>query len=787
MDVVGIGTSNNRVIGNHVGLDINGVADLGNTLVGVAVGQGATANIIGEPGGGNVISGNDQYGVRIVDPDTNNNLVQSNHIGLDITGSLARGNTSDGVRLEASGAATGNVVGGAAAGIRNVISGNGGSGIQVRDFVTGTLIAGNVIGLNSAGTAGLGNGQHGVHIAAGSAGNTIGGPSANERNVLSGNGGQGVRIDGLNTNNNLVAGNRIGTNTAGTAGIGNAAGGIAITNQAANNTIGGPSGGNRIAFNTTDGVNVATGAGTGNAILGNAIHGNTALGIDLSNDGVTSNDANDIDTGPNDLLNFPLITSAFASGGVLTVNFRLDVPAGSYRIEMFKNPSGADPSTFGEGEVFASTANVINHPGGDLFYNQSFAGIANDVITATTTACTDGTTCAAFGSTSEFSKAMLAVTTAVELMSFTALGRDGAVDLSWTTGSELANLGFHLYRSGSASGPYHRITPSLIPGLGSSPLGRSIQLPRRGPDQRHSLLLQARGRRHLGRDRAATVPSPPFPRVARPATTPPGGPPIRSGWPTAILPRSPFGCSSGMPSHALLELRTGGFYATPNDDGSVDLSIPSFEDNARPGQPKVPTRRVWISAVVGRRAQITSVQAEDAVSFEDLRPAPAAAPVVEALQDGMVRPGRSRRPEDASFRRGPFPRVAARVRGTAFQGETKKAELDLAPLRFVPATGRLVLSRRLLVRVDFVGSEAGETSLGGARGRRPPLPGVRSSTSPLVQLVVGDKGLYRVAFEAVSPGAARPFASSLSLSRKGEPVAFFVDRRPSVRGLPSIS
>ena len=144
VDVVGIGTSNNRVVGNIVGLDINGVADLGNTLVGVAVGQGATANIIGEPGGGNVISGNDQFGVRIVDPGTNSNLVQSNHIGVDVTGSLARGNGSDGVRLEASGAATGNVIGGTAAGVRNVISGNGGSGIQVRDFVTGTLIAGNM-------------------------------------------------------------------------------------------------------------------------------------------------------------------------------------------------------------------------------------------------------------------------------------------------------------------------------------------------------------------------------------------------------------------------------------------------------------------------------------------------------------------------------------------------------------------------------------------------------------------------------------------------------------------
>ncbi len=61
--------------------------------------------------------------------------------------------------------------------------------------------------------------------------------------------------------------------------------------------------------------------------------------------------------------------------------------------------------------------------------------------------------------------------TAVELVSFTAVGLDGAVELSWETGSELDNLGFHLYRSLSEEGPYERITASLIPGLGSSPAG----------------------------------------------------------------------------------------------------------------------------------------------------------------------------------------------------------------------------------------------------------------------------------------------------------------------------
>ena len=63
------------------------------------------------------------------------------------------------------------------------------------------------------------------------------------------------------------------------------------------------------------------------------------------------------------------------------------------------------------------------------------------------------------------------VPTAVELVSFEAYARDGAIELRWETGSELDNLGFHLYRSTAASGPYERITGTVIPGLGSSPAG----------------------------------------------------------------------------------------------------------------------------------------------------------------------------------------------------------------------------------------------------------------------------------------------------------------------------
>src|SRR5262249_44731956 len=65
--------------------------------------------------------------------------------------------------------------------------------------------------------------------------------------------------------------------------------------------------------------------------------------------------------------------------------------------------------------------------------------------------------------------------TAVELQSFSASGAAGAVDLAWTTASELDNLGFNVYRAASADGPYERLTPALVPGLGSSPVGKAYR------------------------------------------------------------------------------------------------------------------------------------------------------------------------------------------------------------------------------------------------------------------------------------------------------------------------
>jgi hypothetical protein len=96
---------------------------------------------------------------------------------------------------------------------------------------------------------------------------------------------------------------------------------------------------------------------------------------------VTPNDALDADTGPNNRLNFPVIGGVSVVGTSLLVTFSLDVPAGSYRVEFFRNPSGVDVPN-GEGEVFAGFQNVTHGGGGSRSFSASITGVSG-VDTAT--------------------------------------------------------------------------------------------------------------------------------------------------------------------------------------------------------------------------------------------------------------------------------------------------------------------------------------------------------------------------------------------------------------------
>ena len=102
---------------------------------------------------------------------------------------------------------------------------------------TGNLVEGNYLGTDPAGSAAVANGT-GV-LVSGAGGNTVGGTSGGARNVISGNVLRGVFITGSGTNSNVIAGNYVGTDWTGMSAVSNNNTGILVVSGAQNNVIGG--------------------------------------------------------------------------------------------------------------------------------------------------------------------------------------------------------------------------------------------------------------------------------------------------------------------------------------------------------------------------------------------------------------------------------------------------------------------------------------------------------------------------------------------------------------------
>ncbi len=169
---------------------------------------------------------------------------------------------------------------------RNVISGNG-IGIVINgNGGTGNLVAGNKIGTDATGTVALANNAYGIEISGGASGNTIGGTSSSNLNVISGNSASGILISDTGSNGNLIQGNRIGTGVAGYGPVSNGANGVIIDNGASDNTIGGLVAGaaNVISSNQASGVAIGDYQTSNNVVEGNFI------GTNLSGTGALPNE-----------------------------------------------------------------------------------------------------------------------------------------------------------------------------------------------------------------------------------------------------------------------------------------------------------------------------------------------------------------------------------------------------------------------------------------------------------------------------------------------------------------
>lgn len=151
------GAGSMRVVGNFIGLGLNGATVAGNGN-GIQLNGGSGSTIGGAAAWErNVISGNQNNGIYV--SGSSNNQILGNYIGTDVTGTLDRGNTRNGVVV--TDGASGNIIGGSA---RNVISGNDANGVVILGKATLNNVSGNIIGLTASGNKAIGNTLDGVRI-----------------------------------------------------------------------------------------------------------------------------------------------------------------------------------------------------------------------------------------------------------------------------------------------------------------------------------------------------------------------------------------------------------------------------------------------------------------------------------------------------------------------------------------------------------------------------------------------------------------------------------------------
>jgi uncharacterized repeat protein (TIGR01451 family) len=387
-----------RLLGNRIGTDITGTSDLGNAHGGIWVRYTTRDVEIGGPGrdDGNIISGNDGPGMFV--HGGSNIWIRGNIIGLDASGANALPNDGHGVIV--SNSAHHVVIGAGNVGGPNVISGNAGHGVVIADTY-GCSIAGNAIGTDRTASTTISNALSGI-VLDNAWGNTIGGTLPANVNAISGNGQYGVSITGAKAASNVINNARIGTDDAGTRALGNARDGIHIDGASGTRIEGGGMFNDVvIAFNGSNGICVVS--GTGNTVVACGIHSNSALGIDLGGDGVTANDVDDADSGPNDLQNHPVISNVLS--GSICIDGQLSSKATrSYRLDFYVGLA-ADGSGSGEGAYHVGATNVTTDGSGQVGFSACFPMNIPVGYYVTATA-TDTAT----GDTSEFSPAVKFIT-----------------------------------------------------------------------------------------------------------------------------------------------------------------------------------------------------------------------------------------------------------------------------------------------------------------------------------------------------------------------------------------
>ena len=325
----------NVVIGNRIGTNADGTSAVPNTAGGVLLENIGPQTVGGgEPGAGNLISGNGGDGIFVSGTGADGSVIQGNTIGLTAAGTTALPNGTAGIAVNETDSLR---IGGPLAGQGNVISGNGAVGIGLVGS-SNTRIQGNLIGLSAAGDVSIPN-LSGM-ILENSDAIQVGGTTAGARNVISGGpSGYGV-IVGAGTSDISIQGNYIGTDASGETGIGSSTG-IIVGSGAQSTTIGGvvPGAGNVISGHSARGVQIDL-AGPGNRVLGNSI----------------GTDKDETDVIPNDI--------GIELDGMTGVNVSDNVVAGSDDVGILVFV-GSDSNTFAGNFVGTNRSDTLDLGNGD--------------------------------------------------------------------------------------------------------------------------------------------------------------------------------------------------------------------------------------------------------------------------------------------------------------------------------------------------------------------------------------------------------------------------------------
>jgi CSLREA domain-containing protein len=394
------GHNNNAVRGDYFNTD-----PTGSTFAGPAGGSPiiviGDSNHIGgtDPGDRNVVASGGGGGSAAIEIGGTGNLVQGNYIGASADGTKALQSIIAITLSRGSFNAIDTLIGGTAPGAGNVIYASN-IGINARSTPSGTVIQGNLIGTDATGSHALGSGAVGIEMVL-AIDTTIGGSDPLAGNVISGFGDGIETYSGYDEPGTVIQGNKIGTDITGTRPIPNTGNGIHIgsagldtdltpTQSKIGGTIEGE--GNTIAHNCGAGIRFDNNAAYNRwPILGNSIHSNHFLGISLgpfayqqvpNDDGML-----DIDTGPNNLQNYPVITGAALSSGSVTIFGTLDSAASTqFRLEFFSG-IGCHVSGYGEGRYFLGSTDVMTDASGKTNFTSPMFSVppGHSVFTATAT------------------------------------------------------------------------------------------------------------------------------------------------------------------------------------------------------------------------------------------------------------------------------------------------------------------------------------------------------------------------------------------------------------------